>query len=188
MKKTKRLSVVILLVISLLSGCAQKDTEQRMNANTQHEQSETDKEVAVLKNKYSATDFYTDDVIFSAELTDKCKNKNLYAPLISIDDVFYLEDELFMYAAETMSNEHFLLKITPEQYSSIKTLHNDFLKFGLHIVFKLDNVEPMIPTMNADFYFNVQYPDDVLVDEESSLSFSSRIIKGELIDIIEIQN
>lgn len=180
-----RFTVIILLAIFILAGCTQRDTTHQTNSSTQQEQSDTDKEVTALKSKHSAIDFYTKDVKFSAEITDDYKEQNLYAPITSIDDVFYSGDDLFMYAAEAMSNEHFLLKITPEQYSMIKTLHNDFLNFGLHIVFKLNNIEPMIPTLNADFCFDMQYSDDVWVDEESSLSFRSRIIRGELIDIID---
>lgn len=188
LKRTTRLSVIILLAIFVLVSCTQRDTAPQTNNSIQQEQSDTDKEVTALKSKYSAADFYTDDIKYSAEITDNYKEQTLYAPIISIDDVFYSGDDLFMYVAETWSNEHFLLKITPEQYSTIKTLHNDFLKFDLHIVFKLSNIEPMIPTLNADFYFDVKNSDDVLTDEESSLSFNSKIIRGELIDIIETQS
>ena len=185
MKKIIRFFVVILIVVLSLSGCTQKNTAHLTADSASQEQSKSGKEILALKNKYAATDFYTDDIKFSAEITDVYKGKNLYAPITCIDDIFYIGEELFMYVDESLSNEHFLLKISPEQYSVIKTLHNDFLNFGLHIVFRLDNIEPMIPNMNADFYFDIQITDDVLADEESSLSFSARIIKGELVDIIE---
>lgn len=188
MNQIKKLAVVILLAVSVLTACEQTDVEFQTNDNIQQESSETDKKIATLKSKYLATDFYTKDTEFSAEITDNYKEQNLYISVTHIDDVFYSGDELFMYISESMNNEHFLLKITPEQYSVIKSLHNDFFKADLHIVFKLDNIEPFIPAITANFYLDIRNAADISTDEDSYLSLDARIIKGELIDILEILN
>ena len=186
--QTKKIAVVVLFVASVLTACGQTDVEFETTDSVQQELSETDKKVATLKSKYSATDFHTKDTEFSAEIIDNYKGQNLYISVMRIDDVFYSDDELFMYILETMSDEHFLLKITPEQYSVIQSLHNDFFATSLHIVFKLDNIEPLIPAMTANFYLDIRNTDDISTDEDSYLSLGARIIKGELIDILEIPN
>lgn len=188
MGQTKKIAVVVLFVASVLTACGQTDVEFETTDSVQQELSETDKKVATLKSKYSATDFHTKDTEFSAEIIDNYKGQNLYISVMRIDDVFYSDDELFMYILETMSDEHFLLKITPEQYSVIQSLHNDFFATSLHIVFKLDNIEPLIPAMTANFYLDIRNTDDISTDEDSYLSLGARIIKGELIDILEIPN
>lgn len=90
--------------------------------------------------------------------------------------------------AETWGNEKFLLKITQEQYSVIQSLHSDYLDYILHIIFTIDNIEPMFPTLSADFYFDISGSDGILDDECASVSFDSQIIRGTLVDIIEVRN
>ena len=178
--------LIIMLFISTLSGCTQKNSQtnndtQETQSETEQSQSEIDKEIAELKRKYSAIDFDTDDIEFSVELTDNYKGHNLYAELFSIDDVFRSDGELFMYASDIWNNDHFLLKITPEQYNAIQPNHTSLTSW--HTIFKLDNVEPMIPSVNGNFSFDIYAPDDISVDEDAYLSFDSRIIYGELVDM-----
>ena len=54
------------------------------------------------------------------------------------------------------------------------------------IVFTLDNIETMLPTLRADFDFDISAPDDISTNEETSVYFDSRIIHGTLVDIINV--
>lgn len=186
MKNIKILSGVVLFVFLFMSGCSTKDTKPRMDNKEQQDQTEQINIIETFKKKYSAVELETEGIKFSAEITDNYKYKNIYSPILYVEDVFYSDNELFMYA-ENFSDTKFLLKITPEQYSKINTYNNDFLFSELHIVFSLNNIEPMFPSLNARFYFDISDPDDALSDEDISLSYDTRIIRGSLIDIIEIQ-
>lgn len=185
-KNLLRFIFTLLLVCFALAGCLNQDTQQQINESNQSEQSRIDEIINTFKDKYSALDFNieSDNVSFSAEIVDKYRGMNVYASILHIDDVFYLDDDLYLYAESW--DEQFMLKITPEQYSAIKELNNSYFDFGLHIIFNIDNVEPMIPVLDANFYFDISSPDDVSADNDTSVSFNSRIIKGTLIDIIEV--
>lgn len=183
---------VFCFLLFFTSSCSAKDVPpknaQPKDNNKLQEQSEKDKIVEGFKNRYSAIELNNvcDDTSFSVEIADKCKGKSIYSQILYINDAFYSGEDLYMYA-EFFDNTKFLLKITQEQYSKIQTLHNYNFEASLHIIFSLDNIEPMIPTLQADLYFDITRYDNILDDENVSLSFDSRIIKGNLVDIMEVQ-
>lgn len=191
MKKIVPILVLFVFVISLV-GCSQTDAEKTTQNNTAQEkshQSEIDKKVADFKERYNAIDFDTsvEGCAFSVDKVDMCKNKNLFSPISYIDDVFYYENDMFLYA-ETWDDEKFLLKITSEQYSKIKTFDNDSTSaFNLYIVFSLENIEPMLPSLDAYFSFDISSHEDIWSDYDISSSFDTKIIKGTLVDISEIK-
>lgn len=189
MGKFNKSLAVLMLVAFFISGCSPKENAQ-IDTNKMQEQSEKDKGQKIIedfKNKYSAIEldpFTIDYSKFSAEIADDFKGKNIYS-LFYISDVFYLDNNLYMYT-EHWSDYKILLQITPEQYSIIKSMH-DKNDNPVHTVFTLDNIEPMLPTIEGEFTFYISESDDVSSDEYASISLDSRIIHGTLVDIIDVQ-
>lgn len=187
MKKNYQFLAVLLLVVFFISGCSPKDSTQADNSpQEQSTEDETQKIVDNFKNKYSAVELYNEyeNVNFSAEIVDKSKGKNIYSPLCWIDDIFYSGNDLYM-CAELFGDSSGLFKITQEQYSAILSMYDDD-SIDLHVVFTLDNIETMLPTLSANFDFYISSPDDTSTDEETSVYFDSRIIHGTLVDIINV--
>lgn len=188
-KTVKAISYVSLCLLFILTGCVQQENQQPINNDNYKKNTQNDEFVDVFKEKNEAIDLYfeSEGEKFSAEVVDNYKGKNIYASIFCIDDVFYLNNDLFMYA-ENWKDEKFLLKISPEQYSNIKNLNNDSSVFDMHIIYNLENIEPMFPSLNGSFSFDIYAPGDLSTDTDEFISFNSRIIRGTLVDIIELKN
>ena len=188
MRKFGRVSIILLFIAVFMSGCSPKDDTQSDSLVSQEQYEKKQKLIDNFKNKHSAIDLDNDydDVTFSAEIVDKCKEKNIYSPVYYISDVFYSDDELYMYA-ESWGDSMLLLKITQEQYATIQSLVDGSMNYNLHTVFTLDNIEPMLPTLRADFEFTIFAPDDHESNSDIFVSYDSKVIHGTLVDIIEIQ-
>ena len=187
--KLKDVLFVLLLVAFFISGCSSKENTQTNNSKTQEQsaEAETLKVVENFKEKYSAIElelYNEGGSNFSAEIVDKIKGKNIYLSIMYIEDIFYSDGDLYM-CVDSLGDSHFLFKITQEQYSTIRAMHND-IDYDIHAIFTLDNIEPMLPTLDADFEFYISGPDDVSSDEYASVSLDSRIIHGTLVDIIGV--
>lgn len=186
--KYSRFLAILLIIAFFVSGCSSKGNIQTDNTKIQEqsEEDKTQKTVEDFKNKYSAVEinYENDDNNFSAEIVDKFKGKNIYLSIMYIEDVFYSDEDLYMYV-DSWGDSKFLFKITQEQYSTIRAMHND-IDYDIHAIFTLDNIESMLPSLEADFEFYISGPDDVSSDEYASLSLDSRIIHGTLVDIIEV--
>ena len=187
--------LVLLLSLSLAFCCAcQSDTDTATDlvpnefSDTQFKKYKSQRIIDDFKNKYSAVElelYNEGHSKFSSEITDNFKGKNIYSSLF-IEDIFYSGNDLYMYA-EILDDSKLLFKLTQEQYSAIQSMYDNRPTYQLHAIFTIDNIEPMLPTMEADFEFYISGPDDVSSDEYASISLDSRIIHGTLVDIIDVQ-
>ena len=166
-----------------ICGCSQRAIPLIDNNAEQQQGVKNDKCIEEVKDKYSAIELDSEEDMFSAEIVDNYKGQNIYSSILDIDDIFYSDGELFMHAEGW--DEEYLLKITPEQYSKIKLLNSD--SFDIHIVFTLENVKPLIPSIDANFVFHLTNSDKLSTDEDVSVSLDSQMFQGSLIDIMEIE-
>lgn len=185
--------VTIIFTFLALPGCARQTLvlDEAPDIKQERAVSDTnDKIISNIKKKYSAVDFRVDenDILFSADVVDEYGDKNVIAQNISIIDVFYDDnDSLFMYA-ECWDDEKYKLKITPEQYSKIKTFTSGGFDSDICAVLNLENIEPMVPELDAYFTFDISIPERYFREEDSLFtSFGTRVICGTLIDIFELK-
>lgn len=187
-----------LIAMCLLLGCSKQAENNPQNGEDviiDFEAAEADKAIEEFKREYNAVDFPSTEDMFSVDIIDTYKDKNLFAEMYYIDDVFYIEDDMYMYSEQLYENDyHLLLKITPEQYAKIKTFGkvtspDDYLVYfnsTLCAVFSLDNIETEFSALNAWFGFNLDAK-STIADYDLYDSYNTKIVKGTLIDIVEIE-
>ena len=186
---------ILLIAFSLLASCVFPSCSQESDgfSNGYGEfqgdagQTEREKIIEDFKTRHSAVELEYENSRFSAEKVDNYKGKNILTEISHIDDIFYSEDGMLMSVGSWLRDDNYLLNVTQEQYSKIKSLNYNNINYDIYIIFTLDNIEPLIPTLNAEFYFDLSTPDDVLAAEDASVSFDSHVIQGTLVDIIEVE-
>ena len=193
-------SLCFLSMYTLLS-CSQKteiktiETKEEVT-QTNFDKKEIDKTINEFAKKYNAVDFALTKDMFSVDIVDIYKGKNLFAEVYYIDDVFYIEDDMYMYSEQMYIDDyHLLLKVTPEQYAKIKsfgkvTNPDDYLIYfnsTIGAVFSFDSIEIKFSELNAWFGFNLD-TNSTIADYDLYDSYATKVIKGTLIDIVEIKN
>ena len=195
--KVKVFFSLLLFSIFVLLGCSQQDAKDKSQneerATVDIEITEKYKVFDEIKLKYNAVDFDFKYDWFSVDIVDTYKGKNLFAEIRTIYDVFYIGDDMYMNVYMShFYEEVILLKITPEQYSKIKTL--DYKDYGVGkfnsptcVIFTLDNIEKEFSTLDAWFDFSIGDKSLDNFDYDLSDSYHTRILKGTLIDIVETE-
>lgn len=199
MKLKVLLFVCLLFSMCILLGCfeqAENNLPNEEDLVIDFENAEIDKAIEDFTRKYNAIDFsYESEDMFSVDIIDTYKEKNLFLEIHSIYDVFYIEDDMYIYLEPMYDDDyHLLLKITPEQYEKIKTFNkvttpNDYLAFWgstLYAVFYIDNIEIGFSALDAYFSFGFDRYDMSDIDYDIKDTYKTRIMQGTLLDIIEI--
>ena len=194
MKSTNFKNCYIFILISILclscflSSCSLGEKQSKTEQDISIAIEKIDEAFEEFKEKYNAIDFYAIEDEFSVDIVDTYKGKNLFTEIDCIDDVFYIEDDMYVYAEQVFEdNYHLLLKITSEQYAKIKTFRKiedwfECLNSEVGMVFALENIEVEFSKLDAYFSF-----DNGIADYGLSDFCKTKIVKGTLIDIIEIE-
>ncbi len=187
MKKVALLVVFVLMLSVSISGCSTQDSNYKSSKNIQNDETVVETAIEDFKKQHSAIEISLDDKnnIFSAEIVDSYKGKYIYTPISYIDDVFYEDNTLYAYI-EHWNDEKYILQLSSELFSKIQALNIDTVDSNLHIIYRLDDLVPLLPRISADFYFDISAPDEMQSDEYVSVSFDAKLIKGILIDVLEI--
>ena len=198
MKVNVRLILLFLVCMSVLFGCSNQEIREQQDDEgliIDFESVEADETVNEFKLKYNAIDFSSTEDMFSVDIVDFYKSKNLFVEIYYVDDVFYIEDDMYMYSEQMYIDDyHLLLKVTPEQYAKIKSFRkvtnpDEYLIYfnsTICAVFSLDSIETKFSELNAWFSFNLD-TNSTIADYDLYDSYASKVIKGTLVDIIEIK-
>lgn len=181
--------LIFLILAFLIVGCSKMPSEEIPTIDFTEPVTDSKKNysdfVDELETVYNATSFgkAIERHIFTADIIDNYKGKNIIVKYCDIEDIFYLQGNKYLYGEA--SHARFQLQLTDEQHQKIKALRSETHK-RLCVIFELTDVQANHPNIDMDLTIDVYTPDDIQSDFYSSTVYDFRLVKGIVVDIVEI--